>query len=149
MYVAIHIEYRYIGAFVVLLLTAAFAAVRGPDTPGARRLTAAVVIAVFVAQVTPVVATIAYDTAHEVKGLVRADPLIHRHWQIARGLQELGLRPGDRVAVAGDFFTAGRGRPARLRATRARGPTGRAERTPRARARLDPAPAGGGGRGVV
>ena len=33
MYVAIHIEYRYIGAFVVLLLTAAFAAMRGPDTP--------------------------------------------------------------------------------------------------------------------
>ena len=77
MYVAIHIEYRYIGAFVVLLLMAAFAAMRGPDTQQARRLTAAVVTVVFVAQVTPVAATIAYDTAHEVKGLVRrrsADP---------------------------------------------------------------------------
>ena len=53
MYVAIHIEYRYIGALVVLLLMAAFAAMRGPDTQQARRLTAAVVTVVFVAQVTP------------------------------------------------------------------------------------------------
>ena len=66
----------------------AFAAIRLPDTPGARRLTGAVVTAVFVAQVTPVAAMVAYDAAHEVKGLVRGDPLIHRHWQIARGLQE-------------------------------------------------------------
>jgi hypothetical protein len=119
MYVAIHIEYRYIGAFVILLLAGAFAAIRLPDTPRGRRLTAAVVTAVFVAQVTPVAAMVAYDAAHEVKGLVRGDPLIHRHWEIARGLQALGLQPGDRVAVAGDFFTAGWARLARLRVTAA------------------------------
>ena len=149
MYVAIHIEYRYIGAFVVLLLTAAFAAMRAPDTPAARRLTTAVVIAVFVAQVTPVAATIAYDTAHEVKGLVRADPLIHRHWQIARGLQELGLRPGDRVAVAGDFFTAGWARLARLRVTAAVEPAAASARSAGAGARLDGALAGAGVRAIV
>src|SRR4030095_4573094 len=70
------------------------------------------VTAVFVAQVTPMAAMVAYDAAHEVKGLVRGDPLIHRHWEIARGLQALGLQPGDRVAVAGDFFTAGGAAPA-------------------------------------
>jgi hypothetical protein len=149
MYVAIHIEYRYIGALVVLLLMAAFAAMRGPDTQQARRLTAAVVTVVFVAQVTPVAATIAYDTAHEVKGLIRLDPLIHRHWQIARGLQALGLRPGDRVAVAGDFFTAGWARLARLRVTAAVEPGVATDHRAGADARLDAALARAGVRAIV
>ena len=149
MYVAIQIEYRYIGAFVILLLTSAFLALRGPDTPRARRLTAAVVTAVFVAQVAPVAATVAYDTAHEVKGLLRGDPLIHRHWQIARSLQELGLQPGDRVAVAGDFFTAGWARLARLRVTAAVEPAAAGPRSADADVRLDGALAGAGVRAVV
>jgi hypothetical protein len=149
MYVAIHIEYRYIGAFVILLLAGAFAAIRLPDTPGARRLTGAVVTAVFVAQVTPVAAMVAYDAAHEVKGLVRSDPLIHRHWEIARGLQALGLQPGDRVAVAGDFFTAGWARLARLRVTAAVEPRAPSAPIAAADARLDTALARAGVRAVV
>ena len=147
MYIAIHIEYRYIGAFVILLLASAFVALRGPDTPRARRLTVAVVTVVFVAQVAPVAASVVYDTAHEVKGLLRGDPLIHRHWQIARSLQELGLQPGDRVAVACDFFTAGWARLARLRVTAAIEPT--AQRTADADVRLDTALAAAGVRAVV
>jgi hypothetical protein len=148
MYVAIHIEYRYIGAFVILLLVSAFAALRVPDAPGARRLTATVVCFVFVAQVLPVAAMVAYDAAHEVKGLVRGDPLIHRHWEIARGLQALGLQPGDRVAVSGDFFTAGWARLARLRVTAAVEPVAARERAG-ADARLDGALARAGVRAVV
>jgi hypothetical protein len=149
MYVAIHIEYRYIGAFVVLLLAGAFAAIRLPDTPRARQITAAVVTAVFVAQVTPVAAMVAYDAAHEVKGLVRGDPLIHRHWEIARGLQALGLQPGARVAVAGDFFTAGWARLARLRVTVAVEPVAATKAVAGADARLDAALARAGVRAVV
>jgi len=149
MYVAIHIEYRYIGAFVILLLAGAFAAIRLPDTPGARRLAGAVVTAVFVAQVTPVAAMVAYDAAHEVKGLVRGDPLIHRHWEIARGLQGLGLQAGDRVAVAGDFFTAGWARLARLRVTAAVEMGATSAPIAGADARLDAALARAGVRAVV
>jgi len=148
MYVAIHIEYRYVGAFVILLLLSAFAALRVPDTPTARRRLAVVVAVVFVVQVTPVAAMVAYDTAHEVKGLVRGDPWIHRHWEIARGLMELGLRPGDRVAVSGDFFTAGWARLARLRVIAAVEPMRATERAG-ADARLDAALARADVRAIV
>jgi hypothetical protein len=149
MYVAIHIEYRYIGALVILLLASAFVALRGPNTPRARRWTAAVVTVAFVAQVAPVAATVAYDAAHEVKGLLRGDPFIHRHWQIARSLRELGLQPGDRVAVAGDFFTAGWARLARLRVTAAVERVALTPRTADGDVRLDAALAAVGVRAVV
>jgi hypothetical protein len=81
-----------------------------------------------------------------VKGLVRADPLIHRHWQIARGLQ--GSASARRSRRGGrDFFTAA-ARLARLRVTAAVEPAGVA-RTAGAGARLDGALAGAGVRAIV
>jgi hypothetical protein len=119
MYLAVYVERRYVAAFLVVLALAAFAAVRLPDRPAERRRLAAVCLVVLAAQTAWPAARITYDVAHEVKGLTRGDPALHRHWTIARGLAALGVAPGDRVAVLGDFFSAGWARLARVRVTAA------------------------------
>jgi hypothetical protein len=78
-------------------------------------MSGAVCIGAVVLQLLLVSFGVAYDVAHEIKAIIRADATANRHWNAARALRDLGIRPGDRVAAAGDYFTAGWARLARVR----------------------------------
>jgi hypothetical protein len=91
---------RYVGASVVLLLVAVLAGIRLPRNepfkPVAKYVTAAV-MATILFSVFAHVAETAYKTL-----TVGADPLQKEQMLAAAGLESMGLRAGDRVAVIGD-----------------------------------------------
>lgn len=102
MYALVHVESRFIAAFVVLIWMGVACAVRLSDSPESYRLLTSVSIAMLTIMVITIgFATVpkAYATTRDVlKGL---DASAHEHWQVADGLSRLGVQPGDKVAILG------------------------------------------------
>jgi len=93
MYALIHAEGRYLAPFFVLLWTGLFAGVLNalPDSAGRRAVLAISVVTALLMVVEAVTA-------------LRPEKPIGPHYAVAQSLQELGLKPGDRVAiVSGDL----------------------------------------------
>lgn len=117
LFAVVHVEPRYTAAFVTLLLLGLLCGVRAPDTAEARHLMTGLtvgVVAVMLAIAAFQPLGIAFYTARE---LARGrDPWPRENYQVAEGLQQLGLKPGDTVAVIGrGFHASGWARLARLR----------------------------------
>ena len=121
MYSLVHVEARYIGAFVVLLWAGVFSAVRLPvsndsERNDSRRLVASVNIAMVVVMMSTIglsSAQMAYSTAYDLIKDHRAS--YHVHWHVADGLNQMGVQPGDKVAFIGKTNKAFWARLARVR----------------------------------
>ena len=107
LYAMVNVQGRYTGPFIVLLWLAVFMAVRVPNTPIEMRLTRS--ISVLLAALI-VFTTLAASTRELVltarQLIVGEDPAAHEQWQVAEGLRETGVGPGDKVAFIGDSFRA-------------------------------------------
>lgn len=117
MYSLVHVEPRFIGAFVVLFWAGLFSGVVLPDSQESRRLVACVTLAMVTMMMIGIgVFTVrkAYSTYRD---LTRGeDTAGHVHWQVADGLNRLGVQPGDQVAIIGwGSFMAPWARLARVR----------------------------------
>ena len=102
MYALVHVETRFLGAFVVFLAAGVLMGVSWPTLPLARRRASAIVIAAACLALVPVL----YDTARWVskgrQGLMSwSGTETHESWQVALGLKELGIEPGSSVAFIG------------------------------------------------
>jgi hypothetical protein len=107
MYGLVHVEPRFIGAFVVTLCAALLGIVRfSKDNAGAAEK-------IFWAVAAVVALRVAGLTVVEVKN--REPTWTHPQWQVAQGLLELGVRPGDRVGSVGYGFASYWARLARVR----------------------------------
>jgi hypothetical protein len=107
MYGLVHLETRYVGPFVLLFWFGCFSGVRLPDRRGSRRPMGAVIVAMAVVMAL----AIGISTARELRwgaGASSPDASAVAHWQVAEGLRQRGLRPGDKVAVIGSGMEASR-----------------------------------------
>ena len=102
LYAMISVQPRLVAGFIVLLWAPVLHAVRVPNTPEAKRVTACISVAALLAML----ALVGYESVPVVKHTaldlqLRTDTAPHRQWQIADELHEMGLRPGDKVAHVG------------------------------------------------
>jgi hypothetical protein len=96
LYSLVHVEWRFIGAFVCLLWLGAFSLVRLPAARDSKRLIAGVIIAIA-----------ATTCLSAVWWMNHRDPESGpAYWEAARALNEKGIRPGDKVAVVGSIGPA-------------------------------------------
>ena len=113
LYGLIHMEFRYVAPTAVVIWLALMTGVRVPDAPNAKRWVAGTVSGVVL---TWFLATALWGADDDVEKL-----RTHRRGagdavvQVASKLEELGLRPGDKVAFIGDTFRAYWARLARVR----------------------------------
>lgn len=108
MYALIHVETRYIGAYIVLVWLALLSSVRfGPDD-GSRRLKTAGVLALVIASMTVVVAKQLIPAVSTLPDVFRhEDGSASRYWLVANGLEQMGVKPGDQIAFIGTGFGSG------------------------------------------
>ena len=102
LYLLVYVEDRYAGPFVVLLWAGLLVSLRFRAGPGVSRLVTAAGAAAVVSLVIPV-ATASLPAVVQAATDIRwrRDSAPHPQWRIARSLQQMGLRPGDRVAHIG------------------------------------------------
>ena len=114
-YLLIHVEPRYVAGPLVVLGVALLGLVRVPAGAESRRLVGAVVACVVTLQVVPLAVDTVYHWAWLQTRAAGAPAVAAEPWRAATGLAALGVRPGDPVAAAGDYFQAGWARLARVR----------------------------------
>ena len=115
MFSLIRVEPRYIGPFVVLLWMAAFSGVRLPDSQESRRLVVGVITAMLTVMMITVGSSLALGARSTARHLIRGEnPWPHVQWQVAHGLNRMGVQPGDKVAFIGYSFGAYWARLARV-----------------------------------
>lgn len=100
MFAVIHVEPRFVGGFLVILLLGSFTLVRLRDEPGARRL-ASIVVVSLAALIT---VRLAASTAADLISREYGSP--HPQYEIAKALQARGLRDGERVGTIGPAFSS-------------------------------------------
>lgn len=117
LYALVYVEGRYVAPFVVLFWAGILACLRLPESPGTRRLLAVSgsVMAFFVLLN---VATFTLSLSQAFLGLESAPPGVPARWpagpqeaddppsEVAEGLRELGVGPGDRIGFVGYAFGA-------------------------------------------
>jgi hypothetical protein len=116
MYSLTCVRSRYMGAFIVLLWTGVFSGLRLRDSPDSKRL----VECATAAMLTVMMITIAFSPV--LTALSKAGQLIdgknpwpHPHYQVAEGLNRMGIGSGDKVASLGTSFKAYWARLARVK----------------------------------
>ena len=116
LYLLVNIEPRYLAPFVPALVLGVFAGLRLDLTPATKRLLSGVCIAVvlfFCFSIAPLTLRSAYSTVLDLfPGQSAARDV---QWQVADGLQKMGVRPDDSVASVGNTMFAAWPRLARLR----------------------------------
>jgi hypothetical protein len=108
LYGLVYTEYRYIAAFVLLLWLAAFSGISLPASQGSRRLIGIAVTGIAAVTLFLSGRTVCHDLI---------DPLnsVSVPWEVASKLDELGIKPGDKLAVvAAEPFGSGGAFAARL-----------------------------------
>jgi hypothetical protein len=100
MFALVLVEPRYVAGFVLLLWAGAFSALRLSRAETSERFVQSIVLAVVLVMGAKVVRTLGSDLA----GAMR--PGAHVQWQVAEDLRQIGLRPGDRVALIGHTTAA-------------------------------------------
>lgn len=107
LYLLVNVQGRYVASFVVLLWLALFSAVRLPQQPQSEKLINSITIVLIASIIFTTIASSGRETTLTVSQLVAGENVLdHEQWQVAEGLRESGLNPGDRVAFIGDSFRA-------------------------------------------
>ena len=102
MYALVHVEARYIGAYLGVLLVVAFASLRLAATPESRRLVGVASLLVLALWLVPS----AYSAVRLLPRLLRGQDPSGEVFQsrIAENLRHIGVRPGDRLGFIGEGF---------------------------------------------
>ena len=90
---------RYISPFIVLLFAGVFSSVRLPNSQESKRLIAGITLATLIT----VAVQLSYHTLNEV-GFELVDRKPHLHWQVVESLTQLGVIPGEKVALLGYYM---------------------------------------------
>ncbi len=111
MYALVHVELRFLGAFVVFFWGALWSGVRLPPSPAAGRFAHRVVLvmaALTLLSILKLSAVMAYKNIDTL--LAGRDTSGHVQWQLATGLHRHGVEPGDHLAFISsrgmDFYWA-------------------------------------------
>ena len=100
MYFLVTVEHRYVSPFVILLWAAVLSAIRLPDSRELEKLLSYVALAGVV--------TLSFSTFEPIgtRFYELGERSVNGNWEIADGLAELGIEPGDRVMSLGDAYDA-------------------------------------------
>jgi 4-amino-4-deoxy-L-arabinose transferase-like glycosyltransferase len=90
---------RYIAPFIVLLFAGVFSSVSLPDTKESKRFIAGMTLATLIT----IGVQVSYQALNEAWTEV-AERKPHIHWQVAENLNQLGVQPGDKVALLGHYI---------------------------------------------
>jgi 4-amino-4-deoxy-L-arabinose transferase-like glycosyltransferase len=101
MYALVHVELRYIAAFVTLIWVGLFSGIKIPQVRESRRLVLLVTLAVVIAMAVPM----ADSVIDHARLTFLGQP--HTQWRVAEDLRKLGVIPGDRVARLPAHFGLG------------------------------------------
>jgi hypothetical protein len=96
MYAVVYVEWRYVGAYLVLLWLGAFSGLRLPGSPNNRRLLSCFTVAIASLIGAEIAGLAFYDWSANAR-----TQQSHPHWQVAQALHAMGVAPGDRVALIG------------------------------------------------
>ncbi len=107
-YAMVHVEARHVAPFLVLLWAGLFSGLTIPAFAGSRRFVRSVALAV----VFIMGARLAKSAGHDLLLVLR--PPAHVAWEVADGLQGMGVQPGDKVASIGTTIFAYWARLARV-----------------------------------
>lgn len=107
LYAMVNVQGRYVAAFMVLLWLALFMAVRVPQTPNTLRFIRSITLVLVGLVLVTTLASSSREIGLTLRQLVRGEnSAAHEQWQVAEGLREMGVGPGDKVAFIGDSFRA-------------------------------------------
>jgi len=95
LYALVHVESRLVAPFVVLLWAALFSALSFRRSQLSRRFLQCIIVAAVIVMGLRIVKLASY----ELLGVVH--PPAHVQWQVAVGLREIGVKPGDKAASIG------------------------------------------------
>jgi hypothetical protein len=101
MYFVVHVQTRYIGSFIVLLCAGIGCGVRMTHSRELHRGITLASYALFVMIVISIAFAPMLAFSREIVGLERQS---HLQWDVANGLNRLGIRVGDKVAFIGDGY---------------------------------------------
>ncbi|HXE90417.1 MAG TPA: hypothetical protein VNK82_05570 [Terriglobales bacterium] len=96
MHAVVHFESRHVAVYLVLLWTAAFAALRFSSYPHVRRLATAGIIALALSTAI----SLGREFPEEIRRIRERPDRVY--WEVAQELVRLGAEPGDRIALFGD-----------------------------------------------
>jgi hypothetical protein len=105
MYLVVHVETRYIAPFIAVLWVGLFASIRMP--PG--ELTSTLAKTACGALVAVMIFKLFVPVVDSVDSIIKTatsgtDNRQHRQWLVSYGLSQLGVQPGDKVAIIGDAY---------------------------------------------
>jgi hypothetical protein len=95
LYAPVHVETRFFGSFFVVLWLGLFLGLR----PACSGIPARFTSGVLLAMVSILAFTTVKGAVSDVSAVLRRP--VHEQWEVAQRLQQLGVRPGDKVAVIG------------------------------------------------
>ncbi len=108
-------EPRYSVPFIVLIWLGLFGACRLPESPYHRRLIATVIVAVVISVAIPVGYSTARAVAKSIEPFISQDQSPHPQWEVADGLHQLGISPGEQVAYLRNSYRVDWARLARVK----------------------------------
>lgn len=100
MYALVHVETRMIGAYVVMMWTALFAAMRTRESAGARKPAACGIVAVALFTLVMVTSSLVAETVTHGRAQLTAwnDPNALPQWRVVTELRKAGIQAGAKVA---------------------------------------------------
>lgn len=112
----VHVEKRHTAPFVVLLWMGVFSGIHLPNSQESKRLANCVTNAIVTVMMIIIVFSPSIEVVSAARNLIRGrNPWPHLQWQVADGLNPMGVQPTDKVAFIGRSFDAGWARLARVR----------------------------------
>jgi hypothetical protein len=107
MYALVYLEFRYVGAFVVLLWAGILSSFRLPSCQESKQFATYVSAAILLLMTIGLAADSAVLVRKNYRALTSwTDTSTNEQWQIASGLKRLGIRNGDKVGFIGYSFGA-------------------------------------------
>jgi hypothetical protein len=106
LYGIVNVEWRFIGAYFTILWLGLYTGVHLPDMHRSRNLLTGVIVSVVLATL---FSTILPESLDDARAIVHGqDGSNDVYVRVAKGLKELGIQPGDKVASIGNTFLASR-----------------------------------------
>lgn len=116
LYAVVYVEARYVGPFIILFWLGLYSAPRLPAAAPAKRVTECVAIVMTALLVILLFVSTAVKARFLALDVWRGKIVApHKQWDVARGLQELGVHPGDKIATV--YPEASTGSRSRMMAT--------------------------------
>jgi len=107
LYSLVTVEERYVAPFVVILSLSLFSSLRLPKGPQSKRFLHSILVVLSLMMLLTVVGSSTAEATITARSLLSGEKVTdHPQWQVAQGLRQFGLAPGDKVAVIGNSFNA-------------------------------------------